>query len=141
MTEPSYSISDALLHTAAGAERLANMIAALRDHAPEAMTRTEFADQVLVWVAEVDRTVADHLTAHRARAAHYSTGIPVSSVVDVTAAGHRWEKIWHPVRSHESNQPRQLVEGADFGDGTTIDVHVSAPGVLDVVRMPSPNVV
>lgn len=139
MTEPSYTINDALLHTAAGVERLANMIAALRDHAPEAMTRTEFADRVLVWVGEVDRTVADHLTAHRARAAHYSTGIPVSSVVDVTAAGHRWEKVWHPVRSHGSNQPRRLVEGVDFGDGTTIDVLASAPGVLDVVRRTSPN--
>ncbi|WP_324738667.1 hypothetical protein P6281_06615 [Mycobacterium sp. 5-140-3-2] len=117
------------------------MVAQLRDYAPESMTRTEFADQVLAWLDEMNRTVAEHLTAHRTRAAHYSTGIPVSSVVDVTAAGHRYEKVWHPVPSHESNQPRRLANGADFGDGTTIDVLVSAPGVLDVVRRSFPNVV
>ncbi|MBZ4618826.1 hypothetical protein [Mycobacterium avium] len=138
MTEPSYTAADALLHTAAGVERLRNMVTQLRDNAPDPMTRNQFADQVLAWLAETQRTVDEHRRQHGGYGERYSTGVPVSSVVEAEAAGYRYEKIWHPDPTHSSNRSRVLAEGVKFSDGVLVDVIVAAPGVLDLVHRKSP---
>ncbi|UGT94856.1 hypothetical protein KN246_15815 [Mycobacterium intracellulare] len=138
VTEPSYTAADALLHVAAGVERLTNMVTQTCDSAPDTMTRAQFAEQVLAWLAETQRTVDEHRHQHGGYGERYSTGIPVSSVVEAAAAGYRYEKIWHPDPAHFSNRSRVLAEGVEFSDGVLVDVIVAAPGVLDLVHRKSP---
>ncbi|CNK44750.1 Uncharacterised protein [Mycobacterium tuberculosis] len=98
------------------------------------MTRTDFADYALACVDRLFRGIQEHQIAHGAHGDHYSTGVPVASVVDLNSVGARWQKVWHPAPDYPANQPRTLVDGLDLGDGTVGAVIASAPGVLDVVR-------
>lgn len=140
MTEPSYTTADALLHTAACVEQMRNEFQRVRDAAPDAATARDFADYALAYVDKLFAGIAQHQVVFGAHGDHYSSGIPVSTTVEL-AGGARWEKAWHPAPSHPLNRSRTLAEGVPLGDGSTAAVIASAPGVLDVVRQPSPNVV
>lgn len=140
MTEPRYTTADAILHTAACVEQLRNELQRVRDAAPDTATGPRFADYAIAYVERVWRGIAEHQVVFGAHGDHYSSGIPVSTTVDL-AGGARWEKTWHPAPGHPLNQPRTLIEGIPLGDGSTATVIASAPGQLDVVRKPSPNVV
>ncbi|ETZ31178.1 hypothetical protein JF732_18850 [Mycobacterium intracellulare] len=140
MTEPSYTAADAILHTAACVEQMRNEFQRVRDAAPDTATARDFADYVLAYVGRLFEGIQQHQVVHGAHGDHYSSGIPVSTIVDL-AGGARWEKAWHPAPAHPLNQPRTLAERIPLGDGSTAAVIASAPGVLDVVRQPSPNVV
>lgn len=140
MREPGYTAADAILHTAACVEQMRNEFQRVRDAAPDAATARDFADYALAYVDKVFDGIAQHQVVFGAHGDHYSSGIPVSTTVDL-AGGARWEKAWHPAPGHPLNQPRTLVEGIPLGDGSTATVIASAPGQLDVVRRTSPNVV
>lgn len=136
----NYTPQDALLHIAAAIEQMRNELARVADAAPPAATVRDYANCALAYVDRVFAGIQEHQVNHGAHGDHYSTGLPVSTTVSL-AGGAKWQKLHHPAPGHPINRPRVLATGVPLGDGSTADVIASAPGVLDVVRRPSPNVV
>jgi hypothetical protein len=135
MSVPAYAVKDALLHVAAGVERLSTEVTQWRDHAPDALSRTDFANAVLAALGGLQQMLAEHQVVHGAHGECYTTGIPVASIVEV-ADGARWEKVWHPNPAHHTSRRRILAEGVPLAGGVAADIIVTAPGQLDVVRKP-----
>lgn len=135
--QPSYTPQDALLHVAVAAEQLFRELERVRDAAPPDATVEEFAEFAISRVERLWRGIGEHQTKFGAHGDVYTTGVPVVSVVDVTADGAKWQKVNHPDPGHPINAPRTLVTGIPVGDGFTADVIASGGGVLDVVRRKS----
>lgn len=133
MTEPSYTVTDALLRVSVAVEQLLREFERVRDATPDTRTAREFADYAIPRVERLFLGISEHQNRFGAHADHYSTGVPVVTNVEV-ADGWRWRKVWHPEPSDPRNQPRELVNGIPLPDGSTATVICSGPGVLDVVR-------
>ncbi|AGP62897.1 hypothetical protein OEM_13620 [Mycobacterium intracellulare subsp. yongonense 05-1390] len=133
MNEPSYTVGDALLHTAACVERMRNELARVADAAPDTATLRDFADYALAYVDRVFAGIQEHQVIHGAYGDHYSTGLPISLLADL-GGGYRWELVVHPSPSHVANAPRTLCDRVPMGDGSFGTVILSAPGQIDVVR-------
>ena len=129
MTVP-YTTADALLYVSARAQQAVANATLLRDHLPPALTAAEVAEVSVARLTELLEVVEAHRATLGAHAGTYSTGVPVSSVVDV-GAGWRWQHIWHPNPPQNRAGPLREVVLPDGSPGTIV---ASAPGVLDVVR-------
>ncbi|MGV0161041.1 hypothetical protein ACRU3B_16575 [Mycobacterium colombiense] len=114
MNEPSYTVGDALLHTAACVERMRNELARVADAAPDTATLRDFADYALAYVDRVFAGIQEHQVVHGAYGYHYSTGIPVSTIVDL-AGGARWEKVWHPASAHPPTRRARCARASRLG--------------------------
>lgn len=138
--QPSYTAADAILHTAACVEQMRNEFQRVCDAAPDTATARDFAGYAIAYAERVWRGIAEHQVVFGAHGDHYSSGVPVSTTVDL-AGGARWEKAWHPAPGHSLNRPRTLADGIPLPDGSVAAVIASAPGVLDVVRRSPADIV
>lgn len=130
-TSPRYHPVDALLHVRT---RLEYLTARVR---PEAAEDSNLA-VVCGYLDALGRDVDEHLAVFGAAGCgQYTTGVPVASVLHIQpgAAGFVW--CWHPRTGHPSNLPHVITAAVDVGGGEVVDVIVSGPGALDVIRRPT----
>ncbi|WP_205843389.1 hypothetical protein, partial [Mycobacterium intracellulare] len=97
----------------------------------------------LAWAAEkltaLLADLAGHLNAIGADCGRYDDGRAVVSKADLDDRGHFLAHVWDPRPDHPTNQPHVVSAGIPF-EGALIDLVVSAPGVLDVVRRPAADI-
>ncbi|EUA45531.1 hypothetical protein E3G44_004356 [Mycobacteroides abscessus] len=87
---------------------------------------------VLHLIRGLQATVGEHLENIGGDPNHYDDGSAVASVVGLPG-GWSFVWVWDPRADNPTNRPQKVAERLRCPDGNTVDVIVTAPGVLDVV--------
>lgn len=132
MVMPAYSLEDALKHVLTHAEFCRARMEQLAAN-PGEMSAADVAQAGAALLQRIKDRLLRHMDAHDVTGPHYDNGLPMYSTAALTPGVVEHVHIWHPDPANEANQPRLIVD-APLDSGERVQVMVTAPGQLDVVR-------